>query len=304
MTLSKKNQAEDFAPLEGLVKLSIDLELFKPPKVDREESNFSTPEVEAVLQGLKSLSETPQQLENKAENLPKNSLLSEQNFEVVTVPKVSEQSPTVHLTGTIIQQGEVEPPNFRSQAGPGNEIDSISSEEDELDIPRDVATSFSQFKNLIFPAPLLENQAKKSPVELLPSTEVVAAGEPIKKVHNALILSEDKAKKYSQVSNTSQQNLDDVDAPEDSLARLENLLVDTSMGEYRHLIVKIEQKLKVLENQIYEPTELIDLLLPLITEILILKIEQSKEEVVEAIAPILVNVENPEYPQQNHSKIW
>ncbi|MBD2003486.1 MULTISPECIES: hypothetical protein [Cyanophyceae] len=70
------------------------------------------------------------------------------------------------------------------------------------------------------------------------------------------------------------------------------------------MIVKIEQKLKVLENQIYEPTELIDLLLPLITEILILKIEQSKEEVVEAIAPILVNVENPEYPQQNHSKIW
>ncbi len=89
MTLSKKNQAEDFAPLEGLVKLLIDLELFNPPKVDREESNFSTPEVEAVLQGLKSLSETPQQLENKAENLPKNSLLSEQNFELVTVPKLS-----------------------------------------------------------------------------------------------------------------------------------------------------------------------------------------------------------------------
>jgi hypothetical protein len=85
---------------------------------------------------------------------------------------------------------------------------------------------------------------------------------------------------------------------------LENLLVDISMGEYRHLIVKIEQKLKILENQIYEQTELINLLLPLITEILILKIEQSKEEVVEAIAPILVNVENPEYPQQNHSKIW
>jgi hypothetical protein len=110
----------------------------------------------------------------------------------------------VHLTGTIIEQGEVEPPNFRSQSQPGNEIDSISSEEDELDIPRDVATSFSQFKNLIFPAPLLENQAKKSPVELLPSTEVVTTGEPIKKVQNALILSEDKAKKYSQVSNTSQ----------------------------------------------------------------------------------------------------
>ncbi len=85
---------------------------------------------------------------------------------------------------------------------------------------------------------------------------------------------------------------------------MENLLVDISMGEYRHLIVKIEQKLKILENQIYEQTELINLLLPLITEILILKIEQSKEEVVEAIAPILVNVENPEYPQQNHSKIW
>ena len=287
MTLSKKNQAEDSAPLEGLVKLLIDLELFNPPKGDREESNAASSEVETVLQGLKSLSETPQQLENKAENLPKNSLLSEQNFEVVTVPKPSEQSPTVHLTGTIIEPGEVELPNFRSQGQPGNEIDSISSEEDELDIPRDVATSFSQLKSLIFPAPLLENQAKESPVELLPSTEVVTAGEPIKKAQNAFILSEDKAKKYSEVSNTSQQNLDDVDAPDDSLARLENLLVDIGMGEYRHLIVNIEQKLKIIENQIYEPTELINLLLPLITEILILKIEQSKEEVVEAIAPIM-----------------
>jgi hypothetical protein len=63
----------------------------------------------------------------------------------------------------------------------------------------------------------------------------VTAGEPIKKAQKALILSEEKAKKYSEVSNTSQQNLDDVDAPDDSLARLENLLVDIGMGEYRTL---------------------------------------------------------------------
>ncbi|MBD1928853.1 BON domain-containing protein [Trichocoleus sp. FACHB-90] len=266
MTLSKKNQADDSAPLEGLLNLLIDLELFNPSKEHREESK---------------------DLENKAEKLFKNSLLSEQNFDVVTVPKPSGKSPRVQASDTIIEQGEVEPPNFRSQAEPGNEINSISSEEDELDISGDVVTSFSHLKNLIFPAPLLKNQAEKSAGELLPSTDVVTAGEPIKEAHYASILSEDNAKKSSEVSNKSQQNLDNVDAPDDSLARLENLLVDIGMGEYRHLIVNIEQKLKILENQIYEPTELINLLLPLITEILILKIEQSKEEVVEAIAPIM-----------------
>lgn len=92
----------------------------------------------------------------------------------------------MYLTsGTLIERGDALPPNFRSQRLPGNETDSISSEEDNFDRSGDVVTSFSHLENLIFTALLLENQAKKSPVQLLPSTDglnnVVTAPEPLKK---------------------------------------------------------------------------------------------------------------------------
>jgi hypothetical protein len=49
----------------------------------------------------------------------------------------------------------------------------------------------------------------------------------------------------------------------------------------------LKRNLENLEHQIYEPTELINLLLPLITEILSRKVAEAREEVAQAIAPII-----------------
>ncbi len=71
------------------------------------------------------------------------------------------------------------------------------------------------------------------------------------------------------------------------LDRLQRLLVPAEILASRELIVNIKQKVTTLEHHIYEPAELTNLLLPLITEILTIKVADAREEVVKAIAPVV-----------------
>lgn len=72
-----------------------------------------------------------------------------------------------------------------------------------------------------------------------------------------------------------------------ALERLQHLLVTPELAEFRFLVEALTQKLTALKRQIYEPTELIKLLLPWVAELLKQKVTESKEEVVRAIAPII-----------------
>jgi outer membrane protein OmpA-like peptidoglycan-associated protein len=72
--------------------------------------------------------------------------------------------------------------------------------------------------------------------------------------------------------------------------RVKKLLLDSELPGVRHLLATIEYKLGNLEHQIYDPDELIKLLLPWIAELLSLKVADSKQEVVRAIVPIIDEV--------------
>lgn len=73
---------------------------------------------------------------------------------------------------------------------------------------------------------------------------------------------------------------------ENPLERLQNLLIDPELARCRYLIVELEEKLANLESQIYQPEKLIDLLIPVISELLQRKVAQSEqEEIAWAIAP-------------------
>ncbi|MEG3894580.1 MULTISPECIES: OmpA family protein [unclassified Microcoleus] len=74
------------------------------------------------------------------------------------------------------------------------------------------------------------------------------------------------------------------------IEQVKNLLADNDLPGVRHLMAKIDEKLGKLEHQIYEPQELIELMLPWIAEILSRKIADSREEVVKAIGPIIDEV--------------
>ena len=77
---------------------------------------------------------------------------------------------------------------------------------------------------------------------------------------------------------------------EDPLDILQRLLVNPDVYDAQKLLQNLEVSLKKLESQIYEPEKLIELLLPMIADLLSLKISQSKEEVVKAITPIIDEV--------------
>ena len=59
------------------------------------------------------------------------------------------------------------------------------------------------------------------------------------------------------------------------------------LDHLRQLIGDLQQKLIELENQVYEPTELVNPLLPLIAELLRLKVSDSRESLLDAIVPII-----------------
>ena len=74
------------------------------------------------------------------------------------------------------------------------------------------------------------------------------------------------------------------------IEQVKNLLAENDLPGVRHLMASIDDKLGKLEHQIYDPQELIALMLPWIAEILSRKIADSREEVVKAIGPIIDEV--------------
>ncbi|HBB36152.1 MAG TPA: flagellar motor protein MotB [Cyanobacteria bacterium UBA8803] len=82
---------------------------------------------------------------------------------------------------------------------------------------------------------------------------------------------------------------DDTD-PDNSITafeQLQRLLLTPEIVDSREVLLYLKEKFTILEHQIYDPSELIKLLLPLITEILSLKVVEAREEMAQAIAPII-----------------
>ncbi|MFB2937612.1 OmpA family protein [Aerosakkonemataceae cyanobacterium BLCC-F154] len=83
---------------------------------------------------------------------------------------------------------------------------------------------------------------------------------------------------------------DNVEELYDAYKRLQVLLLEPELGDLDNLIKNLEQKLANIEQQIYEPQQLINLLLPIISELLSRKIndsQQSKESIINTITPIV-----------------
>src|SRR5919199_519506 len=79
----------------------------------------------------------------------------------------------------------------------------------------------------------------------------------------------------------------DVDNSITLFERWQRLLLTQEVMDSRQAIAEFKKRLEGLEHQIYEPAELINLLLPLIAEILTLKVTDSREDIARAIAPVV-----------------
>jgi outer membrane protein OmpA-like peptidoglycan-associated protein len=85
------------------------------------------------------------------------------------------------------------------------------------------------------------------------------------------------------------------------IEQLKNLLAENDLPGVRNLMATIDDKLGKLEHQIYDPQQLIALMLPCIAEIISRKITDSKEEMVQAIVPIIDEVIRAKTQENKHA---
>lgn len=117
--------------------------------------------------------------------------------------------------------------------------------------------------------------------------------EETEELNHQLILSPEVANKLdlSEASASLLEYYDDnIDELYDAYKRLQVLLLEPELNELQALINQFDRKLTNIENQIYEPQELINLLLPIISELLNRKINDSpnsKQSIINTITPIV-----------------
>lgn len=81
---------------------------------------------------------------------------------------------------------------------------------------------------------------------------------------------------------------DPVEDPEYALfAQLQSLLVGSEMAQAEEKVVQLNRQLAQLERLISDPAELIDLLLPVVAELLDRKVKMSQEEMCAALFPLI-----------------
>lgn len=143
------------------------------------------------------------------------------------------------------------------------------------------------------PSPLQqEQQPEESQNPPLPAQEPRHQANPSDKLpepsFNQLLQSQWQKTQRKELSNPLTATTgNDVENSLELFERWQRLLLTQEMMDSRKAIEDFKKKLESLEYQIYEPTQLINLLLPLITEVLSLKIAAAREDVAHAIAPIV-----------------
>jgi outer membrane protein OmpA-like peptidoglycan-associated protein len=108
-------------------------------------------------------------------------------------------------------------------------------------------------------------------------------------VFNSIIQSHWQKTRQNQFTNISTSSTPPQDV-ENSIAlfeRWQRLLLTQEVMDSRQALAEFKQKLDSLDHKINEPTELTNLLLPLIAEILSLKVAQARDDVAHAIAPVV-----------------
>lgn len=178
---------------------------------------------------------------------------------------------------------------------------SISAQANCLDV---LVTAVVGLENLIVDQPAL---AKELIVEQLPPDEVITSAveelpnqlvETVPTQLNKKLESDIQIPKTADSTQESSESLEAIEHLQNlifgskisELDELKNMLAETDLPGVCQLMAKIDLQLGKLEHQIYDPQELIALLLPWIGDILNRKILESREEIVKVLVPIIDDV--------------
>src|SRR3569832_123380 len=245
MALSKENPSSS-SQLERLMDLLIDLQIVNQRSADKEESPPS--KQDAISQGEPLASQAVEECEDSQTNaLPV--LESELN----------------HLIGLELNEEQPQETTMQSIV----EANSLATD--------DSLSAVEALPNQLAQSPCQEEQQEESTNPLLGSEVDLNQPEnldtPPEQAFNQLLQSQWEKAQGKEFTSQSIASTDDksLENSIELFERWQRLLLTQEVMDSRKAIANFKEKLETLEHQIYEPTELINLLLPLITQILSLK---------------------------------
>ncbi|MBE9129543.1 MULTISPECIES: OmpA family protein [unclassified Coleofasciculus] len=259
----------------------------------------------------------PSRLEKRLDQW-RQSQLSEDSLTEAIASSLFEESPTHQSTpavsegtsnGVTNSQLQTEPSEEAISAVLENDLNlSSSSQLSENSLTEAIASSLFEESptNPVFPSPPEATPNKRmafQPSEPLPqeSTDpaILSESGDRQPTENSITLSA-KALSDMMSSQLATQPLNesthqflatsDDDESEDAftpLERLQRLLIDPEILDSQQGFESLKEKFENLEHKISDSKELIKLLVPLITQILSIKITEAREEMAQAIAPII-----------------
>jgi len=281
---SSKEDPSGMSQLQALVDLLIELQVPNQPQEPCEES---LPFREDPTSPDKSLS--PQSVDNDQDSItskpivePELKLPKAPGFDKEQTEEISEESilPTEDVASDDLLSVLENLPNLLLQPQPSVESNNLSSiAEPDANHAENSAT--------VLPISVESNNLYSIAESDVHQPENSATVPPT--ADNPLVPFAQQPPPLVESSNLSTESIDDTEL-DDSIEALENLrslLLTPELLDSRQLLIELREKLEHLNEQINQPKMLINLLLPLMTELLSLKIAQAKREVAEAIAPIL-----------------
>ncbi|WP_017305074.1 OmpA family protein [Spirulina subsalsa] len=258
-----------------------------PPSEEEEEENLlETPDLllEASLKQLQGWAEEHQGIaaEQKAAVSPPG----EEREEELTppAPRVEETediTPPVQekeeLTPRVEETEDITPPvqdHERIAETPIHEPATVSHQEVVLEDELEPQTETESVSEQVIPPENL-SEAVYTASEVVEPPQTTATPSP-------------KAEEVVEAIQQQLERINQGNLPGDGALKEE--LNETDFAQVRQLIGQLETKLSSLENQVYEPTEVINPLVPLMVQLLKMKVGISQEAIAELLVPIIDDI--------------
>jgi outer membrane protein OmpA-like peptidoglycan-associated protein len=264
MALSKDNPSNG-SQLNGLMDLLVDLQILNSPQESSEPSSR--------VNG-NGASQDKQEAEETGEVRDAGGEFSSQMLVETSLPEAEKSS------------------DSPKEAAPSDRIFDAPLVEEYQDLQLKTSPRLEAESNLTSPPHLekarneeSENQPIRSPQKPQQAENLEGSSEQLL---NRLIKSQWPNAQAKELKHQASSSIDDKSI-ENSLElyeRWQRLLLTQEVMGSRELLANLKQKLESLEHQVYEPNQLINLLLPLTAELLSLKVAQSGEDMAQAIAPL------------------
>ena len=285
-SISQPNeQASEKVPeLEGLLALLYELQIVDRRKKQKLEADLppedylSSDEIpsEESLHQDENLNSSVSDFGEPTDNLPQNSVVPPAETEDNTSNLLALLSNLAQLQSNAIAAEE---PNL------GSSEQSVTYQQEKKELESEIAwlsAPIAETTNNTFTPTTFPELSEYIPNPELETTQPVQPSQI-----------EEKPPKSSKKSTRSDAQAENTEELFEIYKRLQSALVGPELEAFQDIINHFDRKVTKIEYQIYEPTELINLLLPVISDILNRKIAESiesKESIVEAFVPIIHEV--------------